>query len=443
MPVSLQLCYILRPSLAIAAVGRYTIIISYRKGGCAVKRVLALLIIIFLLAVCALPAAAAPANQAFPDQASIRNIGAVRMLVDLGLISGYTDGSFRPTASVTREEIAKVITKLCTDNPQPANLSLFQDTLGSWGNLYVCYCAEQGILTGNGQGTFRPKDAVTARELAKMLLVVLGEDGTRYTGSHWGQAVDEDALRLGLYDGFGGQLSDAVSRDDACLLIYNAMQCPAVVNANEAGVMRYALDELMNPKTYMETRFDLVRYTGTLEANDCADLTSAGGKLAAGMSKLAGHKEFAVTTDLSLLGRNVDIYMMNGSVVGTPVPAAGEIYYTFADAQELRAVCSSNNFTFADDCAYYYNFDPATADILQTLPEGAKITVIDHTGDLKFDAVLITSVRAATVVSTDPLRVNVAGTEMATQAYDQNVVLFAGQSVLYSEIRGTGYVRSE
>ena len=121
----------------------------------------------------------------------------------------------------------------------------------------------------------------------------------------------------------------------------------------------------------------------------------------------------------------------------------GEIYYTFADAQELRAVCSSNNFTFADDCAYYYNFDPATADILQTLPEGAKITVIDHTGDLKFDAVLITSVRAATVVSTDPLRVNVAGTEMAAQAYDQNVVLFAGQSVLYSEIRGTGYVRSE
>ena len=33
-----------------------------------------------------------------------------------------------------------------------------------------------GGITGDGQGTFRPKDAVTARELAKMLLVVLGEN---------------------------------------------------------------------------------------------------------------------------------------------------------------------------------------------------------------------------------------------------------------------------
>ena len=63
-----------------------------------------------ILTACMLPAAAAPAaKQVFFDQAEIRNPGAVRMLVDLGLISGYTDGSFRPAASVTREEIAKVI----------------------------------------------------------------------------------------------------------------------------------------------------------------------------------------------------------------------------------------------------------------------------------------------------------------------------------------------
>ena len=31
---------------------------------------------------------------------------------------------------------------------------------------------------------------------------------------------------------------------DACLLIYNAMQCPAVVNEKATGMMRYALDDL-------------------------------------------------------------------------------------------------------------------------------------------------------------------------------------------------------
>ena len=184
------------------------------------RSVLALLLTVLLLAACALPAAAVPAvRQDFTDQAEIENPGAVRMLVDLGLISGYTDGSFRPGAAVTREEIAKVIAKLCTDDPQADDLSVFQDTQGSWGNLYVCYCAARGIISGDGQGSFYPKQAVTARELAKMLLVVLGEDSTRYTGAQWRGHVDEDALRLGIYDGFSGQLSDAVSRDDACLLI--------------------------------------------------------------------------------------------------------------------------------------------------------------------------------------------------------------------------------
>ena len=60
------------------------------KGEYAVKRVFALCLAVFLiLTACMLPAAAAPAaKQVFFDQAEIRNPGAVRMLVDLGLISG-------------------------------------------------------------------------------------------------------------------------------------------------------------------------------------------------------------------------------------------------------------------------------------------------------------------------------------------------------------------
>ena len=141
------------------------------------KRFYTWVLALLLAAACVLPAAAAPMQrQDFSDQAEIQNPGAVRMLVDLGLISGYTDGSFRPDAPVTREEIAKVIALLCTDAPQAANTAIFQDTQGSWGNTFICFCAERGILTGDGQGTFRPKDNVTAREMAKMLLVVRGED---------------------------------------------------------------------------------------------------------------------------------------------------------------------------------------------------------------------------------------------------------------------------
>ena len=132
---------------------------------------------------------------------------------------------------------------------------------------------------------------------------------------------------------------------------------------------------------------------------------------------------------------------LDGEVVGVPVSAAGEIYYTFADADELRRVCESNNFTFADDCAYYSNFAPTGADLLSRLPSSAKITVIDHTGDAKFDAVFVTEFRQAEVVSTDPLRVQLGQTAVSVQRYDATDVFTPGQTVLYSEVQGVGYIR--
>ena len=52
----------------------------------------------------ALPAGAQDEGVAFTDRGRIRNVGAVQMLVDLGLISGYDDGTFRPGNFITREE---------------------------------------------------------------------------------------------------------------------------------------------------------------------------------------------------------------------------------------------------------------------------------------------------------------------------------------------------
>ena len=51
------------------------------------------------------------AGAAFTDQADIKdaNTEAVDTLVALGVINGYTDGSFKPNGTVTRAEMAKMI----------------------------------------------------------------------------------------------------------------------------------------------------------------------------------------------------------------------------------------------------------------------------------------------------------------------------------------------
>ncbi len=46
---------------------------------------------------------------AFTDEADIQATDAVNMLTALGVIEGDPDGSFRPDATVTRAEMAKMI----------------------------------------------------------------------------------------------------------------------------------------------------------------------------------------------------------------------------------------------------------------------------------------------------------------------------------------------
>lgn len=410
------------------------------EGGSALKKLLYVLLAAVLALTLMIPCAAAE-FAGFTDQQEIKNINAVRMLCDLGLISGYSDGSFGPQNPIRREEVAKLMALLCEADPQPQNgAAPFYDISTSWAAELIIYCAERGIIAGSN-GRFRPADHVTIRELAKMLLVILGEDASRYVGASWAQNVDEDAFLKGIYAGVSVSYESAATRDIACLLIYNAMLCPKVADAGQEGEARYVLDSLMNPMSYLEIRFGLTRYTATLTGNECADLTSAGSTLPAGTSKLAGHKAFDISTDLSLLGRNVDIYVKDGKVFGIPCYAVDEVYYTFTDASQLKEICSGGGFRLTEQTAYYYNYTPSNKDILNAPSANDKITVIDHDGDNAFDVVLVTTSRPATVTSVSPLTVDVDGKSQTVRAFSSTDVFAVGEEVYYSPVCGSGYIR--
>lgn len=428
--------------LAIAPVCAYTefSISSDWKEAAAVKKLLCVLLAAALCVVLALPCAAAETTD-FTDKQDIQNRNAVQMLTDLELISGYADGSFGPQKLITREEVAKLMAKLADADAEQytGTAAPFYDVSGSWALSFIAYCSENEIVTGSN-GRFRPADHVTVRELAKMLLVILGEDASNYVGASWANHVDQDAFAKGIYAGVNVEYTAAATRDMACLLIYNAMLCPKVADSTQQGDLRYVLDDLMNPMSYLEIRFGLTRYTATLTGNECADLTG-GGKLPAGTSKLAGHKAFEISTDLSLLGRSVDIYVKDGKVFGVPCYALNEIYYTFTDASALKEICSGGGFSLTDETQYYYNYTRANKDVLNNTGANDKITVIDHDGDNAFDIVLVTVSRPATVTSLSPLRVEVGGQVCEAQAFSSNENFAIGDEVYYSLIGGNGYIR--
>jgi len=96
-----------------------------------------------------------------------------------GIVIGYTDGSFRPDQQITRAEFLKValIDLLNFKEDQTEDLSgCFEDTVGHWGEQYICKAYQLGIVQGDGYtGLFNPNRNINFAEAAKIIAKTKGE----------------------------------------------------------------------------------------------------------------------------------------------------------------------------------------------------------------------------------------------------------------------------
>ena len=76
------------------------------------RRLTVLLTLALLFSVLPFASGAAPETGYFTDWDLVQQKAAVAMLTDLGLVSGYDDGSFQPERPVNRAEASKVIAGL-------------------------------------------------------------------------------------------------------------------------------------------------------------------------------------------------------------------------------------------------------------------------------------------------------------------------------------------
>ena len=172
----------------------------------------------------------------FGDDGDIDYKEAVDVISALGIVDGYSDSSFRPDGSLTRGAAAKIICNLIlgptTASALSATTAPFKDvpTTNVFAG-YITYCAQQGIISGYGDGTFRPTGSLTGNAFLKMLLGALGYDSSieGYTGSNWQVNVTKQAVGIGLNKGnadFVG--SKTVTRQEACLYAFNMLKSDMV-----------------------------------------------------------------------------------------------------------------------------------------------------------------------------------------------------------------------
>ena len=180
-------------------------------------------------------------NAAFKDADKIDNTEAVEVMAAVGVLKGYTDGSFGAKDTLTRGQAAKIVAYLDlggkTADAIKGSGAVFTDVKATdWFAGYVEYCAGAGYVAGIGGGKFAPDEKVTGLQFAKMLLCVLGYSASieSMTGADWSISVAKLAAKNDLFDSVSGSTTVALTREKAAQVAFNALQA-TMVEYDNAG----------------------------------------------------------------------------------------------------------------------------------------------------------------------------------------------------------------
>lgn len=399
------------------------------------KRALSLALAAVMLIGMMVVGASAVSYNDFTDRDEIVNKDAVSMLTTLGVIDGKTDGSYDPEGTVRRDEMAKMISVIMNQGVDNNELysgvdSKLTDIGDNWAKGHINYCFTLGIIAGRGDGRFDPAANVTGAEAAKMLLVAAGYDPAieGFVGTDWAINTNAKASSLGIFRNFNKNIMNPLSRDDAALLIYNALDVEMIQKYENGYAIGYT-----DHRTILSAMYGVYKVEGVVVANEWAELdqTDSDAALKAGKTTLdnvvlyssttantttgegvaqSGQIAFNVSTGVETLGKTVTLYiekttiLSDSKVLGVSLKDdVNVIEATDATKNTLKGFLKGTGLTTTSDTEYYVNYgfcksEDAAEAIINNYVKGASgekfnlngisVEVIDNNNDGDVDYVL-------------------------------------------------------
>lgn len=205
------------------------------------KRVLAILLLTIITQV--------PSSLAFSDVGSQNDETAIEYLYNEGIVDGYSDGTYRPDASINRAELLKILVESRLSHVTDEE-DCFTDVTDAWFAKYVCTAEEEGWVQGYGDGSFGPGKNINRAEAIAMLFKVYADELELASGEADYLDVSAAAWYADyLYTGRDlGVLSanayfypaNEISRGDVAAALYRLLQ---VLDEDEEAEIVYAEDE--------------------------------------------------------------------------------------------------------------------------------------------------------------------------------------------------------
>ena len=352
------------------------------------KRTLSLLLAVVMVIGLMVVGAGAVSYNDFSDRGEIVNKDAVSMLTTLGIIEGKPDGSYAPTEGVDRAQMAKMISTIKNNGSDNGALyenvnSGLTDIVNHWAKGHINYCYTTGIIAGRGNGIFDPNAGVTGTEAAKMLLVAIGYDPQieGLVGTDWEINTNALATRLGIYRNFTKDVTQALNRDDAALLIYNALDVEMIQQYQNGYALAYE-----DHRTILSSVYGVIRVEGVVAGNEWAQLqqtdsdaalregrttledvvwydsTTANTRVEEGV-EVTDPVTFNVSTPVEYMGKAVTLYvekttiLANSKVIGVATNDEMNTVVTTADgADEVDDVLDGTGVDVNRNTEYYVNY---------------------------------------------------------------------------------------
>lgn len=114
---------------------------------------------------------------------------AISTLTKAGILTGYSDGTFRPNAKVTRGQLAAIIARFA-DMKGDVDKT-FTDIDGYWAKDLILLAASNGWIDGFGDGTFRPANYITRAQTMAIINRALDRQV-----SHVEDLLDEEVMNV-------------------------------------------------------------------------------------------------------------------------------------------------------------------------------------------------------------------------------------------------------
>lgn len=195
------------------------------------KKIIAIILAVIMIMSLATVAFAA---NSFTDISNSKNKEAIETLYELGVIDGYSKTKFGPKLTLSRAEACAVMVRALYGDKIVYWTNSFTDVPArAWYASYVDVAVYYDIMHGHSATTFAPDEDITYDQMATLVLNALGYNAPQLSGT-WPENVERIANILGLYDTTTRFVdgSDAITREDACQMLYNALECYMVEYRN-------------------------------------------------------------------------------------------------------------------------------------------------------------------------------------------------------------------